>query len=116
MTCSSWFSSQSRTKLLPMKPAPPVTRIMMFLLGRLTLRRRLRTLSGATVVSLEPLDETPDPHAQGRLRRHPGPGCQRRHVRMCRDDIARLHRLVLPDRLDAQCAFDRGDEVAQRHG
>src|ERR1700687_2448167 len=111
MTGSSLLSSQSRTKLAPMNPAPPVTIINV--ISKWRERSRAFFSSAAfyhaclcrfafAVVLAIPLHETGEPDTQTRRRRETGGGGESLDRRVRRGHVSRLQRLVFPDRAPRQ--------------
>src|SRR5712671_3436372 len=125
MTGSSLQSSQSRTKLAPMNPAPPVTKIMRapcaadtcahFYQGRGILSCAPKRFACAVVLPI-PLYEAGEPDMQ-RSRRCESGGCgESLYRRKRRGHVPWLHWLVLPDCAHAEEALQLADERFELDG
>src|SRR2546423_11706847 len=125
MTGSALQSSQSRTKLAPMKPAPPVTKIMRapcaagtrahFSQERGILSCSPKRFAFAVVLAI-PLYEAGEPDMQ-RSRRCESGGCgESLDRRKRRGHVPWLHWLVLPDCAHAEEALQLADERFELDG
>src|SRR2546423_9900390 len=125
MTGSALQSSQSRTKLAPMKPAPPVTKIMRapcaagtrahFSQERGILSCAPKRFAFAVVLAI-PVDEAGEPGLQ-RSRRFESGGCgESLDRRKRRGHVPWLHWLVLPDCAHAEEALQLADERFELDG
>src|SRR5687767_6646628 len=129
-TGSSWCDSQSSTKLAPMKPAPPVTRIMR-VAGRdferrargdgrgaiLSSRPGFPVRSGVRCVVLAvPVDESGEPDCQRCRRCEAGCRAQRIDRRIRHLDVAGLHRQEFAPGRHAEKPLQCRDEVVERNG
>src|SRR6185437_12840212 len=109
-TGSPSSSSQSRMKLAPMKPAPPVTRIMGRRAPRLTFVGAASLASALPVVAAIPADEPRQTLRERRARREAGGAAQPLDRRIRRAHVARLQRPFIPDRRASQQALEQRDE------
>src|ERR1700682_4127750 len=119
MTGSSLLSNQSRTKLAPMNPAPPVTiinviskwrgRSRAFFSSAAFYHAYLCRFAFAVVLAI-PLHETGEPDTQRRRRRETGGGGESLDRRVRHGHVSRLQRLVFPDRAHAEQALQLADE------
>src|SRR5436190_8984086 len=126
-TGSRRWASQSRTKLEPMKPAPPVTRIIGNDRERaaaslaspdwMTLQsERAAWLLRHGVVVAIPRDEPGESFRKGRARCEAGGALQPFDRRVRRLDVAGLHRPVVAQRPPAEQLLEQCDERIEPDG